>query len=149
LALFVVALAGQAQAQVTASEDSLVGTWAADLVAMMAGEMEGMEESERAMVEAMMEGASMTITFNADHTMAMEMSMMGETESEAGTWSLVSATGNTLVVQTTSPEGEVDTVTMVFNDENSVAATVDEETMLLNRVVAEETPAAPEAPATE
>ena len=118
-------------AQVTASQELLLGTWDVDVAAMMAAE--GAGPDELAMAEAM----SMQITLTADGTMAMSMSMMGETETEQGTWVFVGTEGPYATITATSPDGETSEVVFTFIDYDNATSTADGETLILTRAAAE------------
>lgn len=73
-------------------KDAVVGTWGVDNVDF-SSMLEGLSEDERGMYEAflpMMEEAmkSMEMTFAKDGKFTMKAAMMGEEQSEEGTWSL-------------------------------------------------------------
>lgn len=106
----------------TASAAALQGTWGADFQAMLAGQE--MTEEERAMATAFLAGATMNLTFNADGTLAMNGVMMGQEQSETGTWSEVGAAGNVLTVSTTTTsegaEAETETMTVTFASATSI-----------------------------
>lgn len=87
-----------------ASAEALHGTWNADFQALLASQE--MSEEERAMATAMLGSASMAITFNADGTMTMAGSMMGQEQSESGTFTVVSTEGNKLTLSGTTAGGE-------------------------------------------
>lgn len=105
-----------------ASAESIHGTWAADFQAMLASQE--MAEEERALAAAMLGSAQMDLTFGADGTMTMAGSMMGQQQTESGTWSMLSANGNSLqLAATTQKEGEepeTQNFTVTFNNANSI-----------------------------
>ena len=103
-----------------ATNDSLMGTWDADMQATLAG----LPENERQMAMVVLGSAQMQLTFSADGTMNMSMTMMGEEKSEGGTFSVVSTEANVVTLSTTTEtEGEATTETMTatFSDANTVA----------------------------
>lgn len=87
-----------------ASAEALHGTWNADFQALLASQE--MSEEERALATAMLGSASMAITFSADGTMSMAGSMMGQEQSETGTFTVVSTEGNKLTLSGTTAGGE-------------------------------------------
>lgn len=129
LAAFFV-FASVASAQFTADESSVVGVWDVDVVAMMVAE--GAPPEALAMAESM----SMAISMNADYTMSMDAVIMGETESEAGSWAFVSAEGAVATVTATNPAGETTEVVWTFTDADNVSVTAEGETLTLVRHVA-------------
>lgn len=103
----------------TATNDSLHGTWDADMQATLAG----MPEEERALAAMLLGSAQMNLTFGADGTMNMSMTMMGEEQSQAGTFSVTSTEGNVVnLTTTTEEEGEqkTETMTATFTDANTL-----------------------------
>ena len=114
--------AAPADPNFVASAESIHGTWAADFQAMLASQE--MSEEERALATAMLGSAQMDLTFAADGTMTMAGSMMGQQQTESGTWSMISANGNSLqVAATTQKEGEepeTQNFTVTFNNANSI-----------------------------
>lgn len=96
--------AAEAGGDFAASAEALHGTWNADFQALLASQE--MSEEERALATAMLGSASMAITFNADGTMSMAGSMMGQEQSESGTFTVVSTEGNKLTLSGTTAGGE-------------------------------------------
>ena len=105
-----------------ASVGALHGTWNADFQAMLASQE--MTEEERAMATAFLAGAQMALTFNADGSLAMNGTMMGQEQSESGTWAEVGAEGSTLTISTTTQaegeEAETETMTVTFASATSI-----------------------------
>lgn len=112
LLVALVASSASALAQ-TAPEELLIGSWSADFRAMLAAEP--LDDEERALAEAMLGNASMVLRFDADGSVNMNGSMMGQTQTETGTWSAVGATGHvlTIVVTTQAPGGTPESERMV------------------------------------
>jgi DNA replication initiation complex subunit (GINS family) len=87
----------------SSGKDALVGTWGVESVDMSAM-LAGMSEEEKKMYESflpMMEEAmkSMVMTFKADGKMETKASMMGQENTDKGTWKL-SEDGKTLTTET-------------------------------------------------
>ncbi len=102
-----------------AANDSIHGTWDADMQATLAG----MPEEERALAAMLLGSAQMNLTFGADGTMNMSMTMMGEEQSQAGTFSVSGTEGNVVTLTTTTEEeGETETenMTATFTDANTM-----------------------------
>ena len=90
-----------------------------------------------AQAREVMEAMNMTLTFNADGTMSMSMTM-GETRTEEGTWTVKSAEGDTITVETIEAaegdeEVEPDEVVMNFTGNDTFAATIMNDTLVFNR----------------
>ncbi|MCA9564037.1 MAG: hypothetical protein KC561_11145 [Myxococcales bacterium] len=139
LAIFAALLLGglaSANAQVAADPAMVVGSWAVDVGAMMEAEMAGATPEEQQMAQAMIGSMSMVITFGADNTANMVMSMMGETETESGTYQVLSSEGSTVTLSMTSSDGTVEQIVMTFNTADSVSATSEDMTLILNRTEA-------------
>ena len=105
-----------------ANAGALHGTWNADFQAMLASQE--MTEEERAMATTFLAGAQMALTFNADGSLAMGGVMMGQEQTESGTWSEVGAEANVLTISTTSAsegaEAETETMTVTFASATSI-----------------------------
>ncbi len=105
-----------------ATADALVGSWDADFQAMLAAQE--MTDEERAMAQAFFGSAQMTLTFAADGSLTSAANMMGQEQTEAGTYSVATNEGNTLSVSTTvtkeGSEPEVETVTVTFASADSI-----------------------------
>lgn len=116
-------------------EQRVTGTWGLDVdgtVSHMEGSGDQLEQAR-----AMMESMNMTLTFNADGTMSMSMTL-GETRTEEGTWSVKSAEGDTITVETIEAaegdeEVEPDEVVMNFTGNDTFAATIMNDTLVFNR----------------
>ena len=94
---------GSSGSSAAAATGGIVGSWNLDTDAMLAA----MPEEERAMAGAFMGMMQMTMTFGADNTVAMRISMMGQEETESGTYETVSTEGTTTVIRMTSADGQV------------------------------------------
>lgn len=105
-----------------AAAGALHGTWNADFQAMLASQE--MTEEERAMATAFLAGAQMDLTFNADGSLTMAGVMMGQEQTESGTWSEVGAEGSVLTISTTTAaegaEAETETMTVTFASATSI-----------------------------
>ena len=113
-------------------EQRVTGTWGLDVDGTIS-HMEGSgDELEQA--RAMMESMAMSLTFNADGTMSMSMTM-GETRTEEGTWTVKSAEGDTITVETAEADDPEDTdeVVMNFTGNDTFAATIMNDTLVFNR----------------
>jgi len=145
IALFAtLAIAGVASAQYTATASSHVGTWDVDFAATMA--QQPMSEEERAMAMQIMGDASMQMVFGADNSASMTANMMGQVESETGTWTLVGVDASTVTVTLTSVDGNTANIALVFQDENTVHASEEGETLIMRRSTGEAAPEAAPAP---
>lgn len=132
LVLSLVALGGQAAAQdFTPDASTLVGSWNADFEAMIAAQQ--VSEEERAMMAQMMAGASMVMTFAADGTASYSATMMGQTQTDSGTYTVTAAAGQTLTVAITESSGEVEEAVLTFTDANTMSITDEGETMVFHR----------------
>lgn len=83
------------------TEATLVGTWNADFARMLADDPT-LADEERAMMQSIMGQMSMSMTFGADGALRLEANMMGETESEVGTYQVTRVDGRVLIVSATS-----------------------------------------------
>ena len=92
----------------TGTTGTIIGSWNLDTQAMIAA----LPEAEREMAGAFMGMMQMNMTFGADNTVNMRVSMMGQEETESGTWESVSRDGDTHVIRITSSDGEVATLTI-------------------------------------
>lgn len=111
-----------------ATAESLHGTWAADFQSLLSGG--DMSAEERAMMQAMLANATMEFTFTADGTLALDGTVMGQTQSESGTWAFVSAEGNTVNLSMTmataeGAEPETKTMKAVFSSANHMVLSDD------------------------
>lgn len=89
----------------TVGAEALYGSWDADFQSML--QAQDMSEEERALASAMLGSAQMRLTFDPDGTMLMTGQMMGQQQSERGTWQFVSARDSTLTIAaTTTKVGE-------------------------------------------
>ncbi len=106
-----------------ATAGALHGTWNADFQAMLAAQE--MTEEERSMATAFLEGAQMDLTFNADGSLAMAGVMMGQEQTESGTWTEVGTEGSVLTISTTQQaegaEPETETMTVTFASATSIS----------------------------
>jgi uncharacterized lipoprotein NlpE involved in copper resistance len=106
-----------------ASVAALHGTWSADFQAMLAGQE--MTEEERSMATAFLEGAQMDLIFNADGSLAMAGVMMGQEQTESGTWTEVGTEGSVLTISTTQQsegaEPETETMIITFASATSIS----------------------------
>lgn len=107
-------------------EQRLTGTWAIDVEATVdakAATLEGEEleefEAEREEAAEQLGSFAMTMTFNADNTAEMSMTIMEETNTESGTWEIISADGDEMVVAITEEgDEEADEQTLTFSGNN-------------------------------
>ena len=100
----------------------LVGAWDADFDAMLAANT-GSEE-ELALATAMLGDASLRITFGSEGSFGLTGQVMGESQSESGTWAVASATGNTLTLTTTTTSSgfaETEQIRVTFRDLNTMS----------------------------
>ena len=89
---------------------NVVGTYEVDKTALKAAaeaEIKAKGENDAsamgaAMILGMIDAMTMTMTLNADGTVAMTMSAMGDTKTTPGTWTI---SGNTISLTTTKPGG--------------------------------------------
>ena len=112
-------------------QNKIIGTWKADMRAMMVSSLpEGEKIPPQA--EEMLKDSYMTVSFNADGTNTMTSKMGGEPSDETGTWELVSQSGNTYTLKLTSKTragGEMtQNGTAVFADDDHVKLTIEGET---------------------
>ena len=117
----------------TASEGLLVGSWKADLAATAAKSGKALDPQAIAMLGQM----DMRASFTKDHALTLTMSMMGKNESKSGTWRIVSTTGSSMVLETTSPEQKVEQVTVVFSGTKatpSMTLSQGKENIIFNKV---------------
>ena len=122
--------ASQEMSQADASPNRIIGTWDADVMAMMKASMpEGAEVPPEA--EEMLKDAFMTVEFNADGTNVMAANMEGEEKEETGSWELVSQDGDTYQLRLTSDTAAGDektqNATMVFTDDDNMRITLEGE----------------------
>lgn len=101
-----------------ASAELLVGMWDADFDALLAAE--DMSEEDRALATAMLRSARMQVAFDADGTMRMRGEMMGQEQSESGTWESIRASGAELVISGTTDDGETQSFTVVFETNDTM-----------------------------
>jgi uncharacterized lipoprotein NlpE involved in copper resistance len=84
-----------------------------------------MTEEERSMATAFLEGAQMALTFNADGSLAMAGVMMGQEQTESGTWTEVGTEGSVLTISTTKQvegaEPETETMIITFASATSIS----------------------------
>ena len=119
-----------ASSEPSTPQNKIIGTWAADVRAMMVASLpEGRDVPPQA--EEMLKDSYITVAFNADGTNTMASKMGGEAENEAGRWELVSQEGTTYRLKLTSRTkagGEkTQTGTAVFSDDDNVTLTIEGE----------------------
>ena len=130
------AAGGDAPSAVTA--ENLHGQWNADFQRMLEGEE--MTEEERQMAQALFGSAEISFTFGTDGSLTMNANMMGQQETETGSWEVVSTEGNVITISATKDpaEGEeAETETMVVTFESMTTVSMTEEgggeTLYFNR----------------
>lgn len=116
------AAAPAADGAVTAA--SLNGTWNANFQKTL--ENQEMTEEERNMAMAFIAMMQMSMTFADGGAMTMNATMMGQTETQAGSFEVLSVEGNTITIRATKAvaEGsgapEVETMVVTFENNNSI-----------------------------
>ena len=117
-------------AQAVAPPNLLIGTWDADVEAMVVASMPEDAEMPPGM-EEMLKDAYMTVEFNADGTNVMTANMEGEDKEDTGSWELVSQEGSTYELRLTSTTGageeKTQNATAVFTDDDNVRITLEGE----------------------
>ena len=129
-AALLLAACGGSPAPAPAPQNKIVGTWDADVRAMMTASMPA-GQAMSADMEAMIKDAYMAVEFAPDGTNTMTSKMGGDEKKETGKWEFVSQDGNTYHLKLTSQTGEGDTKTdngtAVFTDDDHVKITIDGE----------------------
>jgi hypothetical protein len=114
-------------------EQRLIGKWKLDAEKTL----EQMPEEEREMAGAFIGMMNIELEFTSD-TATMSMSMMGETETESGSYEVLSSSGDTLTIRLTDADDPEDTteLTITFDGNNTVRVSEagDEMTMVLTRL---------------
>lgn len=87
-------------------DKQIIGTWNLDVESALA-EIEN--EQEREMARAFMGAMSISMTFESNGTASMNMTMGGESESKAGTWTTISTGENTVKISMTTADEEPET----------------------------------------
>jgi len=130
------AAGGEAPSAVTA--ENLHGQWNADFQRMLEGEE--MTDEERQMAQALFGSAEISFTFGADGSLTMNANMMGQQETESGSWEVQSTEGNVLTISATKDpaegeEAETEVMVVTFESMNTVAMTEEGggETLYFNR----------------
>lgn len=135
------AAAPAADGAVTAA--SLNGTWNANFQKTL--ENQEMTEEERNMAMAFIAMMQMSMTFAEGGAMTMNATMMGQTESQTGTFEVLSVEGNTITIRATkaAAEGsgapEIETMVVAFENNNSITmrqgTEADGETLYFDRAM--------------
>jgi hypothetical protein len=119
--------------------ENLHGQWNADFQRMLEGEE--MTEEERQMAQALFGSAEISFTFGTDGSLTMNANMMGNQETETGTWEVQGVEGNVITITATKnaaegEEPETETMVVTFESMNTVAMSEQEgggETLYFNR----------------
>ncbi|TVR02090.1 MAG: hypothetical protein EA398_08650 [Deltaproteobacteria bacterium] len=131
--------------EVTASDFNLVGSWGMDVQAMTEAALESapedMTEEMRMQLEmqaAMAQMMQMSFEFRDETNVNIRISMMGETQEEAGTYEVVSREGNVIAIRmaATDPEAgmEAETAEFTIVNSNTLRAEEDGQALILRRL---------------
>lgn len=110
-----------------ASAETLHGTWEIDFEPMLAS----LPANEQEMARQMMGSMEMTLTITPEGGFTMNASMMGETQTETGTYEVVSTaldivTVNMTTTETSMPSGpETTTIVFTFVDADNMVGVED------------------------
>ncbi len=121
------------QSTYEASEASCIGTWNVDFARLAEAELAAATPEERAQMEAMFATMQMSVTVNADHTIAFSMNAMGQVEEDSGVWTVTGTSGNTVNMSTTDNEGVTDEAVWTFFTADSVQISAEGDVLFLNR----------------
>lgn len=116
--------AASAPSGIDATVELMVGSWRADFVAML--DRQKMSEEERSMANAMLGSAEMVVLFESDGTASMQGEIMGQEQSESGTWTLVEASGDTLFLQIAMEGDDPETFTITFHSTDALEMSDDD-----------------------
>lgn len=121
------------QSSFEASEAACIGTWNVDFARLAEAELAAATPEERAQMEAMFATMQMSVTVNADHTIAFAMNAMGQVEEDSGVWTVTATSGNTVNMSTTDNEGVTDEAVWTFFTADSVQISAEGDVLFLNR----------------
>lgn len=120
----------------TAEDIQLVGTWSLDVEAALEANDE-MSAEEREMMRALFGSMQMSLSFAEGNQISMNMTMMGETQREEGTYEILSRDGDSISVRVTPAEPEEgqepDTMNFRVVDSNTLVMEEDGQQMFLRR----------------
>jgi transcription elongation GreA/GreB family factor len=111
------ALEAQASEDATRSALDVYGDWDADFDTMI--ERQELTDEERATAQTMMQDAWMRLTFG-DGSVSVVAIIVGEKETDAGTWTLLEADDESLVIRAlTGVPPQDDVMTLVFEGDDN------------------------------